>query len=299
MKYVATVIALALSSVAAYFSVLGMKEIFPKYVTEIVILTVLLEAAKVTTAAYLHMHWNKIGLFIKSYLAIAAVTIAIITSLGVYGFLMKSHTEQLIAINNGAVKESAVGEINKTVLETRLSSLNQRIDLINKSTAKKVDIAKKTKDADVVGSNDEAKLKELQKEKESLVTQIAELETKQLDVDNKVKQEATVLQGVWFQVLCILIVLTFDPLALTLLMSVNDITEPMPVKVNKPRNKLVPANKKKKVKKSKKKNVKKKPLKKKMVVSRKANLIYIPEKYVSRKGRPRNGSVKLPIKKKR
>lgn len=284
MKYVAIIIALALSTIAGYFSVLGMMEIFPKYVHEIIALTILLEMAKITTAVYLHMHWNKVTKWIKVYLSAAAVTLAVITSLGVYSFLMKSHVDQTVSINGGAVKEGKLLDIERTKLESELGSYESRITLIERASAKKVDTATKSKDTAVVGTDEEAKLKELNNKKQEIVNKLADIEAQKIDVDNKVDSEASIFAEWWFRCLVILIVLTLDPLALSLAMSAMSIEtettiKPKPVKKAKP--KLVPAKKKPIKKKPVRKKIKSKPKKVKPVKRMsKPKAVKKPKKYM-------------------
>lgn len=275
MKYVAITIALALSTIAGYFSVLGMMEIFPKYSAEIIALTVLLEMAKITTAVYLHQNWEKVSGWTKSYLAVAASILAVITSLGVYSFLMKSHVDQTSKINNGAVKELLLIDIERTTIESEINGLNTRIKLIEKGSDKKIETAKKVRDTEIVGTVEEAKLKELNKEKSGLVNQLAALEVKKLDADIQANAEATIFGEWWFKTLVVLLVLTLDPLALSLLMSATSLevttSVPQVKRISKPTKKLVPAKRKPVTKKKPvaKKAAKKKLSKPKKVVKRK------------------------------
>lgn len=283
MKYVATVIALALSSIAAYFSVLGMIQIFPKFVTEIVILTLLLESAKVITAVYLHQNWGHIGYLIKAYLSSAAVILAIITSVGVYGFLMKSHVDQTKLINNGAVKEVSINNINRSKLKSELESIQSRIDLTNLAAEKKIAVAKKASETDLVGSDNESKLRELQAKKSIIVAEITKIDSNNLNLNNKVLEEASILDDVWFQMLAAVLVLTLDPLALTLLMSATSLKVDTKITRKRTKPKLIPARKKSKPKAKKKLS--------------KNKTVFIQKKHIQYRGRPRSNSIRVPITK--
>lgn len=85
---------LSLAAVAAYFSIIGLTTIFPGVFWSIVIMGSALEIGKLVTAVWLHRNWKTAGRLIKYYLAIAVIVLSGITSMGIFGFLSKSHIEQ-------------------------------------------------------------------------------------------------------------------------------------------------------------------------------------------------------------
>ena len=87
-------IALAISGVAAYYSIIGLTAIFAAAVIPIVIMGSALEVAKVTTAVWLHRYWHVAPGLMKFYLTIATIVLMFITSMGIFGFLSKAHIEQ-------------------------------------------------------------------------------------------------------------------------------------------------------------------------------------------------------------
>lgn len=86
--------ALSLAGVAAYFSIIGLTTIFPGVFWSIVIMGTALEIGKLVTAVWLHRNWKTASRLIKYYLAVAVVILSGITSMGIFGFLSKSHIEQ-------------------------------------------------------------------------------------------------------------------------------------------------------------------------------------------------------------
>jgi len=86
--------ALSLAAVAAYFSIIGLTTIFPGVFWSIVIMGGALEVGKLVTAVWLHRNWKKSGKLIKFYLATSVLILSGITSMGIFGFLSKSHIEQ-------------------------------------------------------------------------------------------------------------------------------------------------------------------------------------------------------------
>ena len=86
--------ALSLASVAAYFSILGLTAIFPGAFWAIVVMGIALEIGKLITAVWLHRNWKNAARTIKFYLVFSVIILSGITSMGIFGFLSKSHIEQ-------------------------------------------------------------------------------------------------------------------------------------------------------------------------------------------------------------
>lgn len=87
-------VALTISVVAAYYSIVGLVAIFAASMTAVIVMGAALEIGKITTAIWLHSYWDKASWMIKSYLSIALVLLMFITSMGIFGFLSKAHIEQ-------------------------------------------------------------------------------------------------------------------------------------------------------------------------------------------------------------
>lgn len=100
--------ALSISSIAAYFSVLGLATIFPGAIIPIIIMGTVLELGKIITAIWLHRNWHTAPFLIKSYLAMAVVTLMGITSMGIFGFLSKAHIEHQVTTEKAFALASQV-----------------------------------------------------------------------------------------------------------------------------------------------------------------------------------------------
>ena len=85
--------ALSISAVAAYFSILGLATIFPGSQGAVIIMGIVLEVGKIIAAVWLHKNWKRANFLIKSYLSFAVIVLMGITSMGIFGFLSKSHIE--------------------------------------------------------------------------------------------------------------------------------------------------------------------------------------------------------------
>ncbi len=87
-------VAISISVIAAYYSILGLTAIFAAAFLPIVLMGSVLEVGKILATVWLHIHWKRAPFIIKTYLTSAVVVLMFITSMGVFGFLSKSHIEQ-------------------------------------------------------------------------------------------------------------------------------------------------------------------------------------------------------------
>ena len=112
---IATLItALSISCVAAYFSIIGLATIFPGSTGAVITMGVVLEVGKIIAAIWLHRNWKTASWFIKSYLTFAVVVLMGITSMGIFGFLSKSHIEhQAQVTHEQTMIETLDAQINK------------------------------------------------------------------------------------------------------------------------------------------------------------------------------------------
>jgi len=87
-------VALCISGIAAYYSIIGLTAIFAAAFVPIVLMGSVLEVGKILTTVWLHQNWNRAPKIIRGYLTTAVIVLMFITSMGVFGFLSKSHIEQ-------------------------------------------------------------------------------------------------------------------------------------------------------------------------------------------------------------
>ncbi len=83
--------ALFVAGNAAFFSVFGLSKLFAGASLSVIIMASSLELAKLVTAAYLYRYWGIINTFMKSYLLVGVVTLILITSGGIFGFLSNAY----------------------------------------------------------------------------------------------------------------------------------------------------------------------------------------------------------------
>jgi hypothetical protein len=85
-----------ISTIAAYMSIYGMLALFPTGGLIIALMMGFLEFGKLVNAAWIHSNWRStnVSRLHKTYLVAAVASLMVITSMGIYGFLAKSHLEQ-------------------------------------------------------------------------------------------------------------------------------------------------------------------------------------------------------------
>ena len=96
LGYLTLLTALILSLSAAVYSILGLTAIFATAFWPIVILGGSLEVGKIVTVLWLHKYWTRAEIQYKLYLCSAVAILMVLTSMGVFGFLSKAHLDQAV-----------------------------------------------------------------------------------------------------------------------------------------------------------------------------------------------------------
>ena len=120
--------AISISLTAAYFSIVGLATMFPGSKEAIIIMGAVLEVGKLVAAVWLHKEWHSAFKFIRNYLLIAVVVLSIITSMGIFGFLSRSHVEHTASIE----KEQALVSQIEAKIEREKEFISKKNELINK-----------------------------------------------------------------------------------------------------------------------------------------------------------------------
>ena len=104
MGFLTLFVAIAISAVAAWYSILGLMAIFSAAVVPIAIMGGVLEVGKLVTASWLYQYWTKAPRTLKGYLTTAVVVLMLITSMGIFGFLSKAHIDQTILTGDNTLQ---------------------------------------------------------------------------------------------------------------------------------------------------------------------------------------------------
>lgn len=116
-SHITLYVALSISAIAAYYSVLGLAAIFAGAVIPIIVMGSILEIAKITTTIWLHRYWKQAGLALKSYLTTAVIVLACLTSMGIFGLLSKAHVDSGLQSGDVAAQVAILDEKIKTQRE--------------------------------------------------------------------------------------------------------------------------------------------------------------------------------------
>ena len=154
-RAIALMAALALATVAAYFSVAGMAEIFPGDPLAVMVLAATMEAGKLVIAGWLAAHWRQTNWKMRSVMVALVAGLALINAAGVFGKLVEAHvsvaatarsgvTERIEALDARVVAQTAVvadlagriAQIDRAVDEsTRRGRVTRAINLATQERA--------------------------------------------------------------------------------------------------------------------------------------------------------------------
>ena len=244
-------VALTLSTIAAWYSILGLTAIFAAAVIPIIIMGGALEIAKVVATVWLHQYWSRAGWTLKLYLVPAVAALALLTSMGIFGFLSKAHIDQGIPTGDQAAQVSLLDEKidnERQNIDAARSLLKQMDDAVIGITASK-DKDIKQRDGSVFSQSGAERAVAVRRsqarERADLTRQIEEAQARILKIQEEKAPIASQLRKVEAEVgpiryvaaliygdnpdantlekavrwMIILIVFVFDPLALTLVIA--------------------------------------------------------------------------------
>ena len=104
--HISGLVALIIAAVSASFSIYGLSTLFAGSRLAIIILVTALEIAKILSVTLIYNFRMKIPKVIRGYLFAAILTLMLITSIGVYGFLAQAYQKPSDIIQTNVSKES-------------------------------------------------------------------------------------------------------------------------------------------------------------------------------------------------
>ena len=233
-------VAITLSSIAAWYSIQGLMAIFAAAVVPIMIMGGSLEFAKVVTTVWLHRYWNRASWKLKVYLVPAVIALAFLTSMGIFGFLSKAHSDQSLVSGDVGAKVAIYDEKIKTAkdnIESNRKALQQMDSQVDQLLGRTTDDKGANRAVYVRNQQKKERLR-LQSEIEASQATIAKLNEEAAPIRAQVRKvEAEVGPIKYIAALIygdnpdsnlleravrwviILIVFVFDPLALTLVLA--------------------------------------------------------------------------------
>ena len=245
--------ALSVSASAAFYSVSGLSKLFAGASLEVIIMAGSLEFAKLVTASLLYQYWDTINKTLRTYLSIATVILVLITSMGIYGFLSAAYQEtysKLSAVENqkGFIQQKIDFYQNDvTRYDKQIERISSNIGTLSNAKASTIQV----RDTSVSGGfrqtisttelrmaqnriNIEEENRKLAQQKRIVASdslQKFQLQVLELDNNTEVAGELGPLQYLSsltgysmdkiINVLLLIIIFVFDPLAISLVIASN------------------------------------------------------------------------------
>lgn len=229
--------ALSISAASAYFSIVGLSLIFGGAFWSVVVMGCTLEAGKLVAASWLYRHWKTAALAIKSYLITSVVTLMLINSIGIFGYLSRAHLEQAAV---GAGNQLQISRLD-TAIQAEQETLNRTLktvdqldksidNLLNQDRTSQGLEARRRQTAERSQLNESIKksrdkIEGLQDQKLPLMNEKAKFEAElgplKYVAEFLYGDEAKDHFGAAVRWTIIIIVLVFDPLAVLLLIAAN------------------------------------------------------------------------------
>ncbi len=234
--------AVILSGIAAYYSVIGLIAIFSAAVWPVAIMGGSLEAAKLVVASWLYRYWRLIPVLMKVYFTSALLILMLITSMGIFGFLSKAHSDQSLVSGDVVAKIAVYDEkikIAKDNIDANRKALKQMDEAVDQVMGRSTD--EKGADKAVAIRRGQQKertrlLAEIQAEQKT-ITQLNEERAPIAAEVRKVEAEVGPLKYIAAMIygdnpdenmlersvrwLIILLICVFDPLAVLMLIAAN------------------------------------------------------------------------------
>ena len=230
-------IALTISAVAAYYSIVGLIAIFSAAAIPIAVMGIVLEAGKLITASWLYQNWKIVPSLLKGYLCSAVFILMFITSMGIFGFLSKAHIEQTtIASDNTLEIELLQSSIEREL--TGIGRAENQLNLLDNALERYMELGAVTKGLNA-RKEQQGERNELSKtitESTQTITTLTKNKSALLKEQITISAEvgpiryiAELFYGESTQAILedavrwviILLVLVFDPLAVLLLIAAN------------------------------------------------------------------------------
>ena len=206
--------AIGLSGVAAYYSVIGLAQIFPGSFWPIILMGSILEASKLVTVSWLYNNWTETNRLMRYYFTTAVVLLMLITSMGIFGYLSKAHLESNVTLGANTVQIKT--------LDTQEKIARERLEYLMKRAG---DPATASRKIDTQIQETQAELKRISNEKLPLLAEENKLSAEigpikyiaELFYD---KEDPSFIDKA-VRAVIIVIIFVFDPLAVLLLIAAN------------------------------------------------------------------------------
>ena len=229
--------ALAISTVAAWYSIIGLMAIFAGATTAIMIMGIVLEIGKLICASWTFTNWRKCPVIMKTYFIVAVVVLMLITSLGIFGFLSRAHITQS---NPTSLMEERIERIELKVnqRQIQINRYQGRLDTLDQALQRYIELGAISKGLAKIGAMDnetnllKTKIQGLENEIDGLMDEKYELKTNLSLAEVETGPIKYVASMLYDEVsaseletavrwIIILLIFVFDPLAVVLVIAAN------------------------------------------------------------------------------
>ena len=234
--------ALILSAVAEFYSIMGLVAIFSAAVIPVIIMGASLGLGKIVATVWLHNNWKRAPLLFKLYLVPAVAFLMMLTSMGIFGFLSKAHSDQSLIGGDSMARVAIYDEKIRTAkdnIDANRKALKQMDEAVDQVMGRSNDEKGADKAVSIRRSQQKERVRlqsEIaaeQKAISALNEEVAPLRAEFRKIESEVgpikyiaalvygdNPDANLLEKA-VRLVIIMIVLVFDPLALTLILAAN------------------------------------------------------------------------------
>ena len=229
--------ALAISTVAAWYSIIGLMAIFAGATTAIMIMGIVLEIGKLICASWTFTNWKKCPVIMKTYFIVAVIVLMLITSLGIFGFLSRAHITQS---NPTSLMEERIERIELKVnqRQVQIGRYQGRLDTLDQALQRYIELGAISKGLSKIGAMDnetnllKTRIQGLENEIDGLMDEKYELKTNLSLAEVETGPIKYVASMLYDEVsaseletavrwIIILLIFVFDPLAVVLVIAAN------------------------------------------------------------------------------
>jgi len=245
--------ALSVSASAAFYSVSGLSKLFAGASLEVIIMAGSLEVAKLVIASLLYQYRKTIPRLLKIYLTSAAVVLVLITSMGIYGFLSAAYQETANKAGNidsqialiETKRDNVKGQL--AVYNTEKESINEAVTDLRSGLSNNTIQYKDRETGQIITTTSSSTRKALEKQLDQAIARQTEINSKVDDLNQQLFDYETqivevrtssdtaselgplkYLSGLTgiamnkiINVLLLIIIFVFDPLAISLVIAAN------------------------------------------------------------------------------
>ena len=249
--FIVSLAATFIAGCAAFFSIKGLMVLFAGSSLAVAVMASSLEVGKLVAASFLHKTWKTSSFFLKAYLTAAVFVLMLITSLGIFGFLTNAYQLHKGVADSFQLELDGLTK-QQSILVAEVEANTGRIDSL--VTIRKEQEARVTAAGNyklpreqayqaIAAANEELKAKEARQAE--LRDKIAEVENRRVEIGKELSAKTDVGSFKFIadslgvdidtavKYFILSLVFVFDPLAISLVLALNQLIENRELKKRK------------------------------------------------------------------